>query len=476
MVSPHISAPVARRPRAARTWKGRLLRAAFWIALIGIFTSALAAASGWRPWPVVTPPRQTTKVINWPADPLAAAARRAARSVVTIQTVGKANTRNLGAGFVVEGGLIATNFHVVSSATEAQARFADGRIFAITGYAAADPEHDLALLRLQEPPADIVALPFVEGPPPVASQLMAIGHPRGVEFAFVEGRLSQRVRMDDLPEDGQRFVRKLASAADDIRWIQHTATLAEGNSGGPLIDSAGRVVGINTWINRASNLNYALESSLLIELARQVSTETQPLETLARSDLQASLVASRLTGQRVEALAEQAEQMSWLPATSADYRVLSELAMAMTVAQLPQSFAGDKSDEARTHELQTATTRVENQLRAKPQFGSPDQITIVNEQAARVLSKAHNGLFFFAEVQRVVEGDGGRRGMLMKLIGDDQPLFISLDGQLLHPKNGQVFAVFGANLKGDVVRYGDNPLQLITAPVVVSRTLIEISN
>jgi S1-C subfamily serine protease len=463
-------------PRASRTLTGWTLRGVFWLGCLSVVAIAVIVGSGWRPWraaPVVVTPRKP--VSNGAVgDPLASAARQAARSVVSIQTIGPGNTRNLGAGFLVEDRLVATNFHVMSAATEAQVRFADGRVFAIAGYAAADREHDLALLRLSAPPVDVTALPLADDDVPLATKVMAIGHPRGVEFAFVEGRISQRIATGDLPSDGQRFVRKLTGAGDGLRWLQHSASLAEGNSGGPLIDEGGRVVGINTWINRQAATNYALDGRYLRELLDQATNTTRPLDALARPDVQASALIARMTAQRVETLFTEAERIGWLPATTADYRQLSELALAMTAAHLPQNFRGDKRDQARAHELQTAVVKLEERLRVKKHFGSPDQITIVNEQATLVVDRAHTGVFCFIEVERTVEGERGQRGMLVHLIGSERPLFISLDGQFLQPQPGQTFALFGANFSGEVVRYGDNPLKLITAPVIVSRTFIPV--
>jgi S1-C subfamily serine protease len=465
-------------PRAARTWTGFLVRSVFWLGVVSILGGALIAANGWpkfgirpakvEPLPVEPRPKPAPN-----RDPLAAAARRAASSVVSIQTVGQGNTRNLGAGFVVEGNLIATNFHVMSSATEGQARFLDGRVFAIAGYAAADRTHDLALLRLEQPPHDVAMLALAESTPEVAEELIAIGHPKGVEFAVVPGRLVQRVKSSDLPEESQRFIRRLASAPE-LRWLRHSAALQEGNSGGPLVNARGEVVGINTWINRESGANYALPIAALRELLEDAGEETQSLASLARTDVQAAALVAQLTRQRVEQLYNQAEAQGWLPATTADYRPLQELSLAMVAAHLPQSFQGDASDQVRTVELQTAVTQIEKRLQQRKGFGSPEQMTIVNEQAAKALRQPHTGILCFAQVERVVSGDAGQRGMLLHLVGGDEPLFVSLDGKFLEPSPGEVYAIFGANLRGEVVRYGDNPLKLITAPVIVTRTLIKI--
>lgn len=468
------SAPSRQRP--ARTFAGWLLRGAIVVVGLSALCVALAWGNGWRPWRAPVEPQTPARPAN--PDLFAANARRAARGVVLIETVGQANTRALGAGFVLSpDGLIATNFHVVASATEAQVRLSDGRVFAVAGYAAADRRSDLAILRLAAPPSDLLSLPLAEEGTPVApaAQVMAIGHPRGVRFSLVDGRLSRPVYTRELPDDSRRFVQRLTGSDADLRWLQHSATLAQGHSGGPLIDRAGRVIGINTWTNVESRTNYALDVAYLRLLKQQVSRETTiPLEQLARTDAQASAVVARLSAQRLEELAAEAEAIRWVPASQTNYRTLQELATAMTIAHVPQAFLGDKFDRERMHELEQAVIRLEARLAERKDFGAPDQVTFVNELASLYLTDPRAGLFFFGQVERVVEGEGGQRGMLMQLVGSDQMLFLPLEGDLFEPKPGAVYAVFGVNPRGEVVRYGDNPLQLIRAPVILSRTFVAV--
>lgn len=486
---PTPSTPVV---RARRTFKGWLIRGAIFGASLLFAIGLIALSQGWQPWRAVVArrleikPKNQTRTAPRPIvrpgeelrDALAEAARQAARGVVAIQTVGQANSRNLGAGFVVSrDGLIATNFHVVSSATAAQVRLPDGRAFAVAGYAAVDQQRDLALLRLESPPEDLVALPLGDFATEIkpAAAVMAIGHPRGVEFSIFDGRVSRFVLTRELDDDGQRFVRKLTNSSENLRWLQHTADLAEGNSGGPLIDVQGRVVGINTWINRGGGLNFALDIRYLRELLGKVDSEKlTSLESLAKTDVQAAMIVARLSAEQTEKLFAAAEAMHWLPMDQLDYRVLSELAVAVVASHLPQNVAGDKFDGERLHALQTAVTRIEQKLAGKKPFGTPDQITIVNEQAALQVNEAHRGLFFFGEVERVVSGEKGQRAVIMHLIGTEQRLLLPLDGKFLDPQPGSVYAVLGVNLRGEVIRYGDNPLQLISAPVILSRTFIPV--
>ena len=65
--------------------------------------------------------------------------------------------------------------------------------------------------------------------------------------------------------------------------------------------------------------------------------------------------------------------------------------------------------------------------------------------------------------------------MLMQVAGQDQTIFIPLDGQIGNPPEGAHCLVFGVNYDGQVVRYGDNPLQLEVAPVIISEVVLVTS-
>ncbi len=494
MPSPQTMLPKKHTPRARRTVRGWLARLVLMGSFVVLALLSFVMASGWRPWlkrdrvvqPATTTATTSTKTTTTTpqrtrsaaGDAFATAARQAAQGVVAIQTVGQGNIRNLGAGFVIDRrGWVVTNFHVVSTATEAQVRLVDGRVFRVAGYAAAWPARDLALLQLESPPEDLWPLTLADTQTRIqpASQVMAIGHPRGVQFVLVDGRVSRWVQTHELDSEAQHFVRRLIHGEADLKWLQHTASLAEGNSGGPLLDVAGQVVGINTWVSRETGANYALDVRYLIEaLDQRDETPVQPLAELATIDVQAAAIVARLTSQRVNQLFAEAEALQWLPASKDEYRPFQELALAMVSAHLPDSFHGDRFDRERADELARTVTGIEAQLRKRAGFGSPEQITIVNEQAESALALPQVGVFFFGQVTRVVSNDQGQRGMLMQLIGSQQPVFVPLNGHLLEPEVGEMYAVFGVNLRGDVVRYGDNPLQLTAAPVIVSRTLIEI--
>jgi serine protease Do len=147
---------------------------------------------------------------------------------VTVQVL--AGRASLGAGVVWQRGLVVTNAHVARTA-ELRVALPDGRLVAAR-LVARDPSRDLAALALA--PAAPVAAP-VPAEPGDASRLragalvLAVGHPLGVTGALALGVLHAAAR-----------------SADD--WITADIRLAPGNSGGPLADATGRVIGINSMI------------------------------------------------------------------------------------------------------------------------------------------------------------------------------------------------------------------------------------
>src|SRR5204863_194754 len=103
------------------------------------------------------------------------------------------------------------------------------------------------------------------------------------------------------------------------------------------------------------------------------------------------------------------------------------------------------------------------------------QIIVLNEYAEKELSRSGAGVVFFGSVQRIVEGKSGERALLVQLAGFEQIVLVPLAGQLSGPAAGSQCLFVGVNDRGRVVRYGDNPLQPIVAPIIIAPVIVPLN-
>ncbi|MCW5725700.1 MAG: Do family serine endopeptidase [Maricaulaceae bacterium] len=162
---------------------------------------------------------------------------------------------SLGSGFIIEAnGVVVTNNHVIDGADEVEVTLQDGRVFPaeIVGRDAAT---DIAVLRIASPDP----LPFVSfgdsDAARVGEWVIAIGNPFGLGGSLTAGVISARGR-----EIGGRF--------DD--YIQTDVAINQGNSGGPLFNMDGRVIGVNTAIYSPTGANVGISFAAPSSIVRPV--------------------------------------------------------------------------------------------------------------------------------------------------------------------------------------------------------------
>ncbi len=192
-----------------------------------------------------------------------------------------------GSGFVIDArGIVATNYHVIEGAKSIVITFPDKKKYRVDGYLAISPTKDLALLRFQPRDGSLKTVPLADAPPNKGDRVIAFGAPMGLTNSVSDGivaavRSGVDVR-DTLKKIANRDVYTDALGYDlDAEWIQSTAPISPGNSGGPLVNASGQVVGVNTWVCAlGQNLNFSLSVAHLKTLLASSGTTVHALSSL----------------------------------------------------------------------------------------------------------------------------------------------------------------------------------------------------
>jgi len=188
-------------------------------------------------------------------------------SVVRIEVSGLKGD-GLGSGFVVSSsGMLVTNVHVLEGAERAIAFFKDDSAFEIEGTYFIDENRDICVAKISG--KRFKAIELSDSLPRKGEQVVALGSPQGLSFSATRGIVSA-VRSE---EEARRQIGR-----PNIKgtWIQVDAPLSGGNSGGPLINERGQVVGMSTLASQgaAQNLNFGISIEDIregIEKAKSVS-------------------------------------------------------------------------------------------------------------------------------------------------------------------------------------------------------------
>ena len=198
---------------------------------------------------------------------------KAYKSVVEITTTlgqsdspmgGEQQGSGQGSGFVFDAeGHIVTNHHVVNGAQSVSVRFWDGSTYDAT-VVGSDPSTDLAVIKV-DAPADVLA-PLAlgdSGSLTVGEGVVALGSPFGLEGTLTSGIVSALNREMTSPNN-----------FTISNSIQTDAAINHGNSGGPLLNGAGEVVGVNTQIKSDSGgsdgIGFAIPSSTVSSIVPQI--------------------------------------------------------------------------------------------------------------------------------------------------------------------------------------------------------------
>jgi S1-C subfamily serine protease len=204
------------------------------------------------PESVSVPKAETTdfELLDAYSHAVASTVREAGPAVVHIQARSENRNRGgSGSGFLISpDGLLVTNSHVVHEAAQLRAQTPDGRE-SRAELIGDDPDTDLAVLRIDLP--DLHHLPFADAEKITVGQIaIAIGNPLGLDNTVTAGIVSAL---------GRTFPARTGRLIDNV--LQTDAALNPGNSGGPLLNTRGQVIGVNTAIiPAAQGISFAIGS------------------------------------------------------------------------------------------------------------------------------------------------------------------------------------------------------------------------
>ena len=182
-------------------------------------------------------------------------------AIATYDTNGEALMT--GSGFFLKPGQVVTNLHVIRGAVRAEIKTLDGKgkVFQVNGTVAVDEEGDLALLSVDMPLERAKTSELASELPDEGEQIFVIGNPLKLEGSVSDG-----------------IVSAVREVPNSYRIIQITAPISHGNSGSPVFNLRGQVLGVVTVkVTNGQNINLAIAAARVAELK---AGKLQPLSEL----------------------------------------------------------------------------------------------------------------------------------------------------------------------------------------------------
>jgi tetratricopeptide (TPR) repeat protein len=180
----------------------------------------------------------------------------------------------LGSGFFIGENIVATNYHVIKGSSRIYTKIVGQKeVYKVERIVAVDAVRDLAIIKVSGVTA--TSLILGESLVNVGDTIYAVGNPEGLEGTLSQGIVSG--------------IRQIG----DNRYIQITASLSHGSSGGPVLNKAGEVIGISVGsLTSGQNLNFAIPVSELVTLLNHNNIEVE--KGIGRPDSESVAITTRI--------------------------------------------------------------------------------------------------------------------------------------------------------------------------------------
>lgn len=337
--------------------------------------------------------------------------------------------------------LVATNHHVIAGASGATVRLRDGTSQKARGLVAYNRDRDLAILALDNAPKKLKILqPVTDNALRQGEEVMAIGHPKGFDFTVSTGIVSAIRGSKELPEE----VAEQVHAPEDQQWVQTTAAITNGNSGGPLMTMTGEVIGINTWgFNSGGNLAFASHIKHLADLNKYSvavgDDKKARVKLLPFSDAKPADVAERIgdksdwleseVREELERSAKRAIAIDWRPTTKGDYVSFQAVATMLTLSAV--------------YRFNVPEIKPLSESLAKRKWEFETEVRQINQYALENLVERQWGVFFFGKIRRI--NSATNRHLWVDLTGRGHVVAVTIPQNQTPPKLavGDDIAVLG---------------------------------
>ncbi len=173
---------------------------------------------------------------------------------------------SVGSGFVIDAdGSIMTNYHVIEGGKSAEVEFDTGDKSNVVGFTTVDKERDLAIIKIDQGQKPLHQVRVASELPQKGEKVAAFGAPRGLSFTASDGIISAIRKTPEF------------SARSAGTYLQTTTPISPGNSGGPLVNMRGEVVGVNSFKIEGENLNFAASATDIRDVIAGRGEKVTPL-------------------------------------------------------------------------------------------------------------------------------------------------------------------------------------------------------